>query len=135
MTDFWVTETPTGCWEWAGYRDSDGYGQLGRNTKAHRRMYELAIGPIPAGLLILHACDNPPCVQPEHLFAGTKRDNGIDMAAKGRAALARLSIDQVRVIRARVAAGEVQRRIAREYGVRPNTICDIVNRRTFKALA
>jgi hypothetical protein len=78
-----------GCWPWMGARERNGYGQLGnrilrKHLKAHRVAYELAVGPIPEGFLVCHACDNPPCCNPSHLFVGTGADNTHDMIAKGR---------------------------------------------------
>lgn len=87
---FWanVVRGP-GCWEWAGDRWPNGYGRLsvnGRGMGAHRFSWVLANGgPIPAGLVICHDCDNPPCVRPDHLFLGTYADNTADKFAKGRA--------------------------------------------------
>lgn len=76
------------CREWSGSRDHrGGYGQLyreGRTLKAHRVTYEECIGPIPAGMCVLHKCDNPPCVNPSHLFLGTNEDNVRDRVAKRR---------------------------------------------------
>lgn len=75
------------CWIWTGTRASTGYGVLVDNKKrifAHRFSYELAKGPIPAGLVIRHTCDNPPCVNPAHLLTGTQADNARDMAERGR---------------------------------------------------
>lgn len=87
---FWarVNKTET-CWIWGGSINKvDGYGMYHRGqrkyTVAHRVAYEFAVGPIPAGKIILHICDNPPCVNPDHLRVGTKGDNNRDSMAKGR---------------------------------------------------
>lgn len=75
------------CWEWMGCKGTDGYGHRrheGKVTKAHRLSWEEINGPIPPDILVLHRCDNPPCVRPDHLFLGTKADNAVDMCTKGR---------------------------------------------------
>jgi|ERR1041385_1929703 len=87
---FWtkVEKTPT-CWIWTGAQDRHGYGyfHFGKRNeavKAYRMAYELAVGPIPEGMHVLHRCDNPPCVNPAHLFIGTHRDNMQDSWRKDR---------------------------------------------------
>lgn len=92
-------EKSDGCWEWSGIRDGAGYGffQIARQTdkvrrvvkmwKAHRYSWHLHFGEIPNGLWVLHRCDNPPCVRPDHLFLGTNRDNTLDSLAKDRSYL------------------------------------------------
>ncbi len=86
---FWPQVDKSGdCWIWTGRLDQDGYGKYRfqlRAVRAHRWSYEEANGPIPAGLIICHHCDNPPCVRPSHLYAGTHADNDRDKRTRGRA--------------------------------------------------
>lgn len=81
-------EKTLGCWIWRGnVNTATGYGRLffrGRNLFAHRVSFGLHHGPIPDGMNVCHHCDNPPCVNPEHLFLGTDRDNVDDKMRKGR---------------------------------------------------
>jgi hypothetical protein len=77
----------TRCWPWTGCKKSDEYGYFtapGCGGRAHRYAYHRYRGPIPDGLCVLHHCDNPSCVRPDHLFLGTRLDNIADMMAKGR---------------------------------------------------
>lgn len=74
------------CWVWTG-RKKKGYGYLmvaWKDVRAHRFSYAVHLGPIPPGKLACHRCDNPPCVRPSHLFAGTISDNARDSFSKGR---------------------------------------------------
>lgn len=80
---------PFACWTYLGGRDKDGYGIISianRSRRAHRVAFEVWIGKIPDSLCVLHSCDNPPCVNPAHLFLGTDLDNARDRDAKGRGA-------------------------------------------------
>jgi hypothetical protein len=143
---FWAKLDRSGgrraCWPWRGQRSQSGYGRTkwpyrdARETAAHRVAYELVHGPIPAGMLVCHRCDNPPCCNPFHLFLGTHLDNTVDMLRKGRAGRgskrgsghwnAKLTEADVLAIRQRLAAGgEKQQTIAADYGVCPPTICSI----------
>lgn len=89
---FWSkVEKTDGCWLWTACVDQAGYGKFGeggqggRTLRAPRVSYEWAYGPIPDGLYVLHRCDTPACVRPDHLFLGNAKDNALDVAKKGRA--------------------------------------------------
>ena len=130
---------PDACWPWLAYTDRGGYGRFWDGDKlvqAHRFAWMLTNGSIPAGLLVLHRCDAPGCVNPGHLFLGTQADNLADMRAKGRAVYggnrgewnghAKLTADEVRAIYARYhAGGTFQRKLATEYGVCVSQISNI----------
>lgn len=79
---------PSGCWEWSGARYHHGYGAIrfgGQTRQAHRVAWERVNGPIPKGLIVRHfICDNPPCVNPEHLLLGTQGDNIRDRYRRAR---------------------------------------------------
>lgn len=87
----WLHVDEKGCWIFDGPKTHNGYGTFGtggrggKNLRTHRLAYELWVGVIPDALMVLHTCDTRPCCNPEHLFAGTAKDNSTDMVAKGRA--------------------------------------------------
>lgn len=130
-----------GCWEWQDSRSKDGYGKLhiggrnGRSVYAHRLAYEIANGVVPPGHHVCHHCDNPRCVRPDHLFAGTDQDNSDDKVRKGRSVFgeshwrARLSSEDVRQIRCLLGLGVYQKWCAAVFGVTRPTISDIARGR------
>lgn len=106
---------PDDCWLWTGRRRLSGYGtftERGKTLVAHRRAYQIAKGQIPHGLVVRHTCDNPPCVNPNHLLVGTTRDNQRDKVERGRSlvggknARARLTESVVAAIRANYRKGQ-----------------------------
>lgn len=124
-----------GCWEWQGRVNEQGYGTLvaaGRFWFAHRLSMFLHSGPIPVGLDVLHACDNPRCVRPDHLRLGTDHDNQIDRAARKPRIL---TADVVLRLRERFACGEDWRDMARAYpDAHPLTIRHAVTGRSWRWL-
>ena len=145
--DFWPRvikdSAPDGCWEWSGYVSKSGYSHCtNRSLNVHRIAWEWANGPIPPGKFVLHQCDNRICVRPDHLFLGTHIENMLDMRMKGRSArgeqvsIAKLTAPAVRDIRAAHADGGVSiRALARQYGVRPKTLAQVIRRETWKHIA
>ena len=138
---FWAKVSKTdGCWLWRASVDRWGYGQIGSSgkprtmLKAHRVSWEFAYGAIPDGLSVLHRCDTPACVRPEHLFLGTQQDNVADMNAKGRNRFQRqnpalkLSEEQVRAIRHRRSRGEKLAVLSFDFRVSQSTISRIANK-------
>lgn len=123
-----------GCWLWTGAMKSNGYGDTwlrDRVVSAHRAMFELHFGPIPIGKHVCHRCDVRACVNPQHLFLGTRADNMRDAAAKGRIGhhCAKLSFDDAEAIRASSARGAD---LSRRYGVSQNVICNIRAGRSYR---
>jgi DNA invertase Pin-like site-specific DNA recombinase len=108
---------------------------------AHRVSYETNVGPIPAGHVIRHTCDNPPCINPAHLVTGTQRDNEQDKTDRGRRPLgsataqAKLSERDVGIIRLRLSQGLTQDKIAAEFSVSRSLIYRIAKGAIWKGIA
>jgi hypothetical protein len=140
------------CIEWDPSVDAKGYGIIpirdspGRwhNERAHRAVWVEVHGPIPDGLSVLHRCDNPPCINVEHLFLGTHTDNMRDMVQKGRGrtpdtsgdnnCFAKLSRQQALAIRDACDLGVPRLRLADEYNVGYETVRRIAKRLTWRSL-
>lgn len=161
VTDrFWAkvdVRQPDECWVWTAGRQPNGYGQFrlnGRSLGAHRLLWRMEHGPIPAGLYVCHHCDNPPCVNPNHLYLGTPSRNTADAYARGRITPAtgerhgsrthpealvrgsavrgaKLTEAQAREI---LASSEGQRVLAKRFGVDHATVSSIKCRVNWKHL-
>lgn len=139
---------PESCWNWLGSINSSGYGRfkddLGSSINASRFALQIAIGrPATIGLEACHTCDNRLCVNPNHLFAGTRRDNMSDMARKGRSnrgkricpslnGRKKISPDQVGIIKARISSGESNSSIAKDFPVGASMISRIRTGRSWQ---
>lgn len=134
-----------GCWNWIGAKTSAGYGNTRfdySNMSAHRVMWIKVYGHIEPGLFVCHHCDNPSCVNPDHLFLGTCQDNTDDMKRKGRQNIgvrnpsARVNENDVRAIRSLLRTGSwKQREIATVYGLNQVTVSEISLRKTWRHVA
>lgn len=140
----YITEPNSGCWLWLG-AISSGYGSInlkGKTFRAHRASWAIHRGPIPEGLYVLHKCDTPCCVNPNHLFLGNQSDNINDAVAKGRycylrpqgekSSGAKLNQEQVETIRVLSQMRVPQISIAERYNVNPRTIREIQKGRSWR---
>ena len=129
------------CWEWKRTKNYYGYGTLTVNGKtifAHRLAYQLGVGDIPTGLQVLHSCDNPSCINPQHLHLGTGSDNMKECYDRGRSKIkpvsfkgesngsAKLSKKDVVVIKSLIAHGEKQHKVAAEFNISQAQVSNIV---------
>jgi len=133
----YVINETSGCWIWTGAKLPSGYGQIKipgarKQVYAHRLAWMLHRGEVPQKMRVLHKCDNPTCVNPEHLFLGSSRDNMQDMKRKGRHLYgernveAKLKTEQVERIKTLLAGSEfTQLELAKMYSVSPMTISRI----------
>jgi hypothetical protein len=142
---FWkgfTVNEDTGCWDWKGAKLLSGYGKIVINKvqwRAHRAAYYLTRGQIPEGMVVCHHCDNPGCVNPEHLFLGTQQENLADMRRKGRMKTGtttgekhwKTTITAEQAMEIYLAEGS-HRRIAEQFGISRPAVTSIKNRRTWR---
>lgn len=135
-----ITET---CHNFIGHKDECGYGRIhkeGKLIRVHRAIWEYHFGVIPNGQNVCHRCDNPVCVNPEHLFLGTQANNVHDMWSKGRGdlpkgeknAAAKIKEIDIPIIRFRIKNGDACYAIARDYSVTGEAILAIKHGRAWK---
>lgn len=149
---FWnYVEKGESCWLWTGSRDKNGYGRFcaeyqedGRGImgRAHRYSYEIHKGPFDKKLLVCHTCDNPPCVNPAHLFLGTPFTNNLDKCRKGRgwaqtrraeaSPRAKYTWEIVKRIRSLAASGISRVKIGALLKMPHRTVCDMASHTTWK---
>lgn len=146
-----VTKRKNGCWEWKGNLHNNGYGyttmyETNKREHVHRISYRVFKGEIPEGLCVCHQCDNRKCINPEHLWLGTHKDNNQDCIKKGRQAVgdkknprrgeknphAKLTDEKVKEIRKLIKSGKRCTVIAREYGVCSSVIYGVRDRKGWK---
>lgn len=127
------------CWPFIGAVNTNGYGQISLNGKqrlVHRAVFEESTGMDPGDLLVCHACDNPRCCNPAHLFLGTSADNMSDASAKGRLpGSPKLTSSEVREIRRIAATGVSYYRLGKLFGVSDDNISHIVRRISWRSVA
>ncbi len=143
-TDFWqraiITANPAKCWEWQRGFEAGGYGHAhikGKQWKAHRYSWFLTAG-YDSKVNICHRCDNPKCINPNHLFEGDHKANSQDMVNKGRVQrgekhyLSNLSEQDVLTIRSMVGDGSTHQSVADQFNVVRETVSQIIQRKTWK---
>ncbi len=142
---------PKDCWEWSGSRTPEGYGFIYagplydepvRWIRANRLSWEIHNGKVPDGLYVLHDCDNPPCVNPKHLYVGTQQQNVHDRTVRRRGrrqdgafnSKAKLTETDVRAIVAMVEAGKSQTAVAALFGLTQPYVSKIARRQFWRHL-
>jgi len=135
----------SGCWEWTGIKNEQGYGVIGKspyirdgkNTRAHQLSWIIYNGKIPKGLYVCHRCDNPSCVNPDHLFLGTPKENTRDKMRKGRNNTGmgyigtKLSPQDIINIRCDASIGVSYKDIGVKYGISRRFASKIISRERY----
>jgi DNA-binding XRE family transcriptional regulator len=134
-----IPDDMTKCWIWKGGGSGEGYGRIwfGKgHLGAHRASWIIFRGEIPEGKHILHTCNNGAggCVNPGHLYVGTDKENTQDKVRAGNNGTQKLKVEDVLIIRARLAAGDSQTTLAKQYGVSQATISRVELRQTFSTV-
>lgn len=138
-----ILENANGCWIWQRGLDKNGYGRSSINRKgvqAHRVSWVIHKGKIPDGMQVLHRCDNPPCVNPEHLFLGNNADNMTDKMKKNRQTrghdvnTSKINASDVFRIRGLLSEGWSGRKISKLLGLKDHHVYDIKNGRSWRWL-
>ncbi len=138
-----IVNSDNECWEWQGAKDHKGYGRSyykGKTVSASRLSWILEHGDIPEDMHVLHTCDNPVCINPNHLFIGTNLDNKIDQQNKGRTSHGeqhwnhKLNAEKVIGIRVMKQCKIRTGLIAKFYSISMSTVCDVIARRTWKGV-
>lgn len=139
------TRNENGCLLWAGTLDRAGYGIIAgdaednwKQLRASHLVYEKFVAPIPDGQYVLHRCDNPPCVEPDHLWLGSKKENMLDMVQKGRGGIHspyKLTEDDVRAIRQHYTTEHIsQEKLGAAFGINQRTVSRIVRGKNWKSV-
>ena len=143
---FWSRVSPeptTGCWLWTGGANGRGYGQVwfaNRQQSVHRVAFVLANGPIPQDRIVMHRCDNRPCVNPGHLVLGSHQENTDDMRRKGRERhvqgsehpFAKTTEQDILEVRELYAKGWTATELAKMCSRKVSWVCSVVSRRAWK---
>jgi hypothetical protein len=142
---FWAKVKKGGendCWEWMAGKDKDGYGRFRygkQKARANKVAWEITNGPIPDGLWVLHTCDNPRCVNINHLYLGTVKENAIDRDSRGRGAkgehvgTSKLLASDVIKIR-RLCLEKSRKELSVEFNTSQTNIFNIINRKSWNWL-
>lgn len=134
-----IPDAHSGCWQWIGNSGRKGYGHFtvrSKAVKAHRWIYECVVGSIGAGLVLRHKCDNPNCVNPNHLEPGTLAENMADMVSRGRNPdrqgekhpLCKMTDEKVRELRRKWSIGVTRSELSRQYGIAEGQVYKITKR-------